>query len=567
MTIKFYLILIAAVALTIPLAAQSVISVVDFGAMPGDTMNDRMGIQRAVDYCRQHGKSKLLIPAGTYKIREAKAVQLMQDIMSFKMGKNPQDVVYTPYYPYTKGIELRNIHGLEIDAQGAVFLVEGWMEPLSIQGCSGITITGLTIDYKTPPHSEGLVTAAGSDYFDVKFERGMPVTDNFLMTRIMFWDPGKGRLLGNTVYFPQKNERLDSNTVRVRGSHPQDIVGTVALANHTMHFRPAILILESIQTVLNQVTIHAQPGMGIVGHRCNGILMKGLRVVPRPGSFQSTNTDATHFTSCKGTIRFEGCMFEGQGDDATNVHGYYQVIKEKVSEKTYDIQMEKAWGTHAMVLDYPDKGDHLELVSKRTLEVVGIYKVVKTDTFRQAWKARVRLDRTVAGNIEDYYLINVTRLPRLEFVNSTVHSHLARAVLVKTRNVLIENCVFRETTGTAIHIGAEGDWREGAGSQNVVIRNNRILRCGSGDAVQDNACAIAINVKAPDISATEIHTNIVIEGNLIEGENTNYGISVSGATEVFIRNNIFSNCSKPWNIKYAGRIVFENNYNTTDLIR
>jgi hypothetical protein len=288
--------------------------------------------------------------------------------------------------------------------------------------------------------------------------------------------------------------------------------------------------------------------------------MNGLRIVPRPGLYQSTNTDATHFTSCKGTIRFDGCTFEGQGDDATNVHGYYQLIKKQLTPQKYVIEMEKAWGTHAMVLDYPDKGDVLELVSRKTLAVVGKYTVTQSEPKPKDWSTTITLHKPLPDDLENYYLIDVTRLPRLEFVNSYVGSHLARAVLVKTRQVLIENCTFKESTGTAIHIGAEGDWREGAGSENVIVRNNRILRCGRGDGTNDGAAAIAINVKAPDISVAGIHKNILIEGNLIEGENAECGISVAGASGVTIQNNVFWGCKKPIVTKASEHLKMLHNY-------
>jgi len=544
----------------LPASGQKQISVSDFGALPNDTINDREAIQSALDYCKLNVINKLIIPAGEYRIMEEKAVQLMNDIMDGKMGENPQDVVYTPYYPYSRSLNFKGISNLEVEAFGAVLLVEGWMEPVSIESCSNISIKGLTIDYKTMPHSEGKVINVTNTYFDVKFSDEFPVKNDMVMTRIMFWDLSKNRLMGQTIYFPRQNELLAPQTIRIWASHPENIKGTIALINHTFHFRPAILIHEAINTVLEQVAIHAQPGMGIVGHRSENILMNGLRIVPRPGFYQSTNTDATHFTSCKGTIRFNGCMFEGQGDDVTNVHGYYQLITEKVADKSYTIQMEKEWGTHAMVLDFPDVGDTLELVSKKTLEVINTFTVTKVDTFQREWKTKISLNNSLPDNISDYYLIDITRLPRLEFVNSYVGSHLARAVLVKTRNVLIENCTMRESTGTAIHIGAEGDWREGAGSANITIRNNRMIRCGRGDGTNDKACAIAVNVKAPDISVPGIHKNIIIEGNLIEGEDAEYGISVSGAENVIIRNNEFTGCKTPFRVQYSAGLRFENNY-------
>ncbi len=536
------------------------VNVISFGAIPNDTINDRDAIQKALDFCRIQKIHQLLIPAGTYVIREEKAVQLMKDIMNGKMGKNPQDVIYTPYYPYSRGINFNGISNLEIEASGAFLSVQGWMEPVSLEKCSNVTIKGLTIDYQTMPHSEGKIINETTDYFDVQFTSDFPVKNNMIMTRIMFWDLSKNRLLGQSVYFPKKNELIAPQTLRIWTDHQANIKGMVALINHTFHVRPAILVHEATNTRLEQVTIHAQPGMGIVGHRSENIQIKGLRIVPRPGFYQSTNTDATHFTSCKGSIRFDGCTFEGQGDDATNVHGYYQVINEQISEKSYSIQMEKKWGTHAMVLDFPDKNDTLELVSKKTLQVIDKFVVTKADTFPKRWETVVLLDRQLPKDLENYYLIDVTRLPRLEFVNSYVGSHLARAVLVKTRNVLIENCTMRESTGTAIHIGAEGDWREGAGSQNVIVRNNRIIRCGRGDGANDGACAIAINVKAPDATVSGIHKNILIEGNLIEGDDANYGISVSGAKNVIIRNNEFSGCKSPVNIRYSTGVNSENNY-------
>ena len=547
--------------LTFSATAQKLTSVSDFGAIPNDTINDRNAIQQALDFCKIHHIKKLLIPAGKYMIREEKAVQLMNDIMDGKMGKNPESIIFTPYYPYSKGLDFRGISHLEVEASGALFLVQGLMEPISLDHCNYISIRGLTIDHETVPHSEGEIINETEDYFDVSFPADFPVKNDMVMPRIMFWDLSKNRLLGETIYHPKKNELIASQTIRIWAKHPLMIKGKIALINHTFHFRPAILIHEASNTVLQQVTIYSQPGMGIVGHRSNNILMNGLRIVPRPGFYQSTNTDATHFTSCTGTIRFDGCTFEGQGDDATNVHGYYQVINKQLSTRAYSIAIEKKWGTHAMVLDFPDKGNKMELVLKKTLAVISTYTVTKVDTFPSLWKTDIQLDRPLPKNIDDYFLIDITRLPRLEFVNSYVGSNLARAVLVKTRNVLIENCTMKESTGTAIHIGAEGDWREGAGSANVIVRNNRILRCGRGAGTNDGACGIAINVKAPDETVAGVHKNILIEGNIIEGENAACGISVSGAQKVVIRNNTFIGCKKPIVSKFSKELHFQNNYN------
>ena len=536
-------------------AQTKVINAADFGAIPDDGKDDRPALQAAVDECRENPGTTLIISPGVYDIVDTGAIKLMNDIMDWKMGRNPQDVIYTPYYPYSKGIDLNGLKNITVKAYGATLLCSGWMEPVSIINAEDITVEGLTIDYKTIPHSEGKVVKVDDEFIEVELTNTEWLRDSMLITRIMFWDLSQNRLLGKSVYFPSKTEKTDDKTIRIYIKTNTDMLGTMALMNHTFHFRPAILILESKNTTIKNVTIHSQPGMGIVGHRSKGILMEGLRVVPSPGNYQSTNTDATHFTSCQGTIRFDGCMFAGQGDDATNVHGYYHKFTKYLGNNTYDIKLEDRWCTHAAVLDFPDSGDTVEIVKKSSLEVFDRQVVVKVDTFPGEWRSEVTLSHQLPGDMNDFYFIDVTQLPALEFVNNYVGSHLARGVLVKTRNVLIENCTFREGTGTAIHIGAEGDWREGAGSQNVTIRNNRMVRTGSGDGCQDGACGIALNVKAPDETVPGIHKNILIEGNIIIGEDSPVGISIRGADKVKLVGNEITGCKKKVSAKYSTNVV------------
>lgn len=548
-------VLLLALAMSITISAQTkTLNAADFGAIPDDGRNDQQALQSAVDACRKAPGTTLIIPPGVYDIIDADAVKLMNDIMNWKMGRNPQDVIYTPYYPYSKGIDLTGLKDVTIKADGATLLCTGWMEPVSIIDAENVTIEGLTIDYKTIPHSEGKVVKVDKKYIDVELSNTEWLRDKMLITRIMFWNLNRDRLLAEPVYFPKDTKKIDDKTIRIFFRTKPGMLGTIALMDHTFHFRPALLILGSKNTVLDRITIYSQPGMGIVGHRSEDILMTGLRVVPGPGRYQSTNTDATHFTSCQGTIRFDGCMFEGQGDDATNVHGYYHKFTKDLGNNTYNIKLEERWCTHAAVLDFPDVGDTVEIVKKSSLEVITKMIVLKVDTFPKEWRSEVTFDRPLPGNKDDFYFIDVTQLPALEFVNSYVGSHLARGVLVKTRNVLIENCTFRDGTGTAIHIGAEGDWREGAGSENVTIRNNRMIRTGRGAGRQDGACAIALNVKAPNNKVPGIHKNIIIDGNIIIGEDAPVGISIQGADNVNLTENVITGCRKDVGVKYSTNV-------------
>lgn len=102
------------------------ISVRDFGAIPDDNRDDTSALRRAAEYCRKHPGTTLVIPAGTYRLRDTKAERIEQEVLEGKMGKNPERVIYTPYYPYVQGLNFDGSESVTIEALGAVIMCEGW---------------------------------------------------------------------------------------------------------------------------------------------------------------------------------------------------------------------------------------------------------------------------------------------------------------------------------------------------------------------------------------------------------------------------------------------------------
>jgi hypothetical protein len=273
----------------------------------------------------------------------------------------------------------------------------------------------------------------------------------------------------------------------------------------------------------------------------------------------STNTDATHFTSCSGTIRFLGCQFEGHGDDATNIHNYYYSVSPSGLEATYDLTVDAPTGTHAQVLDHPDPGDELEWVERDTLETLGTVQVLSVENYPEEWRSRVRLDRELPGDPASLLLINVSRLPAVRIEGCQVRSHRARAFLIKARDVLIQDNTIENTTGTAIHVGAEGYWHEGPASADVTIRNNRLIGCGRGEGTRHGASGIAIDVEAPRTDVPGLHRRITIEGNQIVGPGGERGIFVSGADGIVIRFNEIAGVRVPIEVRHSTAVeVYEN---------
>jgi hypothetical protein len=315
---------------------------------------------------------------------------------------------------------------------------------------------------------------------------------------------------------------------------------------HTLHSRPAILIERAENVRLTDVTIHSQPGMGIVGNRSENVTLTRLRIVPSAGHHCSTNTDATHFTSIKGLLRYEDCEFEGQGDDAVNVHGYYQDIVRRESAATVCIQAKPFDGTHAQSLDYPDAGDLMELTNFSSLEVRDTYRVLESTPLPDEWMCRVTLDHPLPEETGGWVLADVTRLPRLEFVGCTCIDHEANGLCIRTRSALVEGNLFRDLLGSGVKVALEPAWWESAAAADVVIRGNRIIRCGEGDWCA--AVQVYANSSKPE---GQYIRRVTIEDNIIDQSGHPHGIVCRNVEGLTIARNHICTDGSPVEIEYC----------------
>lgn len=509
--------------------------------------NDTEVFASAMEYLRSNPGTELIVPPGTYDITSPLAVEAMENVMRGNWGGNPQRIMFNPKYEYTRGISLDGQSGSIITAYGATLMVNGFMEPLSVINCSDVEVRGLTIDHLRKPFSRGTVTELGPIDEEGKreavivFDEDCPIYEHTpISLRIIFYDTEAKH---NIYAYICEYTFIDSHHIKAKlvGDTQNLKNGTLYYTVHSFHSRPAILIENAENVRLTDVTIHSQPGMGVVGNRSENITMTRLSVVPADGYHMSTDTDATHFTSIKGLLRFEDCTFDGQGDDFTNVHAYYQAVIGKEGNNTYLIQEKTPDGTHAQTLDYPDIGDTMELTRKSTLEYLDSYTVVDCVPMPDEWMCKVTLDRPLPDETDGLILSDVTRLPRLEVVGCKASHHFARSILIKTRGALVEGCTFRAVQGPAIVAAAESWWSEGVCPSDVIIRNNHVIGCAEtwGEAAgvvvkSDCENAVTRNIK-----------NVVIENNIIEAPNCAHGIYVRGVDGVKISGNVITCHGEP----------------------
>lgn len=533
---KTLLTLLALVAGSIMLQARDTRFVIDFGAIPDDGQDDTDALRAAAQYCRQHPGTTLVFAPGTYILRDKEALRVQHEAMSGAYGQDPEKRMFLPYHQYVSGLDFTGAQDITVEAAGATLMCDGWMEVITLSQTRHFTLSGLTIDHLRHPMSEGVVTQVDEGSFVVHFTR--PAVDSLTFDtpypRVVLWDLQNDGAYSSPFYFARQ-EMVGHNMVRFRGQLPQRMVGAPVSVPHSFHYRPAIFVHESEDTHLSHVTIHAHCGMGIVGFHTRDVTMDYLSVCPTSGYHFSTNTDATHFAACEGRISFDHCFFYGQGDDATNVHGYYHDI-DGVQDGWATLHLRAGTFTHCQLADVPRVGDKMALVRISTLEPVREYTVRQVRHQPKSVTFDVRLNAQLPDSIQDYYLINTTLMPSLVFRNSVDYGHIARSVLVKTHNVLIENNIFRGVSMTPVILCSESGWKEGWHTENAIIRGNHFDHCNVTSYCQ--GASIGVRLEAPDNASVQLHRNILIEDNTFRGMgDTECAISVENAQHVTLRNN------------------------------
>ena len=516
-------------------------------------------ISLAMQYLKDHPGTTLVMEPGVYTITSELAQWTRQSVLNGDFGSNPQRTMFHPKFPYTRGMDFAGQRGSRILAYGVTLMIDGFMEPVSLNHCENIELCGITIDHTRKPYTHGTVTSityADDNNMIVSVTTGdaFPVTAGTSMTlRQRFYDPPKDCFLSTDS--PKNWEWIDAHHLRLHMTRDDAVkAGMEYYCIHTYHYRPAILIEHAKNITLTDVTIHSQPGMGIVGNRSEDVLIRRLAIIPSAGEHWSTNTDATHFTSMKGTLRLENCISEAHGDDFVNVHAYYHDVIRREAPNVCYMQEKTPDGTHAQSLDYPDIGDTLELTSRDTLQVLDTFTVMDCVPMPEEWMCKVTLDHPLPDNTDGLMLADVTRLPRLEVVGCTITSHYARSILIKTRNVLIERNFFKNALGMAVEVAAEAGWYEGVGPADVVIRNNRIVNCGCREAA-----GVVVKADAEHAAGQSIY-HVTIEDNIIDVPFAAHAIFVRNTDGVTIARNHCVCTETPIIVRDCKNVVCDNAY-------
>lgn len=487
-------------------------------------------LREAGDFLREHPSSTLVIDPGTYVLTTSRARTTENRVLEGRLSSNPQIIMFDPDFKYDRGLDLDGTKNARIEAYGVTILVDGFMEPISVRNCKGAEILGLTIDHKRRPYSRCKVTEQRCNILSLEFDEPYPITNGIPHMRCAIADEELGRFteevyICNMTYIDEYHAQFRTTT--------KNLEGKTLYVWHTFHSRPAILIENATKTHIKDVTVHSQPGMGITAHDSEDILIERLKVVPAEGEYMSTNTDATHFASCRGKLRLDGCMMVGMGDDGINCHSYYHNIIE-LEGTTLKVKATPPDGTHTQVPEKIRKGDTLEIVNAATLETETTVKVVEA-SFENGVNV-LEIDKAVmtVDGVE-FIVADRDALPKLELVNCTMKNHFARGALIKTKYALVENCTIENTFDQAIKIAPESSWKESGATEDVTIRGCRMINCG----LKNKTCGGVFMYSECDDRSDYPHGKVTIENCTVETD-ADYAVIIRNTKSATLKNNTLS---------------------------
>lgn len=496
------------------------------GAVSGDGQDDTAALLAAIEACRDQPGTRVVLPKGEY---------------DFFAGSNQR-------HP-SVAVALENLKDVTIDGSGSTLVFHGKMGGYWAYRSSGIRFENMVIDYARPPFSVGMIVAATDKTFDVEVDEEFPVEGGEPVEAFMDHDPDTGVFArhGLDIYYGvEKTELVAPQTLRVFLKNPANVTtGRLAVLRHQVYGFNSFGVVECEDVTARNITIYTIPGMGFVGIRSRDLLLENFNVEIKPGTgrLTSATADATHFQGCQGTITIRNCKFEGMGDDAINIKsGLYLSVQEIVDEHTVLAQH------NLKMQDLPSAGDRMELSHVRNLIPYTTLTVESATLEEDKQTHRLVFQEQLPEELEVTDVFgNATRAPKVRISDVHTSRNRARGFLIQTRDAIIEDCTFRDTTSGGIWVMTEVvHFYESIGTQDIIVRNNKFYNCNYGGPLGEGVLSVQAYLNAfaypPEPG---VHKNIVLENNLIDGSD-NAGIFVTGVDGLRMTGNVVKNaCRMP----------------------
>ena len=520
------------------------LSISDYGSKPGDSGDAVPAIRAALEAARHLNGQPAIIRFAPGRYRCLGGALL------------PDGRTHKP------SIDVAGLENVTLDGQGATLVGRDIAGLFSFHGSSNVTIRNLTVDWDPLPHTSGRVVGILPEAHAFDIEPLIPSNPppGRIVQGVLAYNPERHRLADNgwDVYQTQGERDADPTQLtpegRLRIFERRDAglpeVGWYVVVRHQVYGHDAFVFTGCTNVVMEDVTIHAVPGMGVIGMGCRDLTIRRIKVVPSDGGWMSATADAMHFNTCRGTVTVEDCEFAGMGDDAINIHAMYGLVTARLDDRTLAVgraRMHPYYDKERGIWDAPAVGDKLEYSGgDEPLIAQGELIVEEARQDEKQHRTIVKFKTALpAGVGENTVLSNLSTTPAVRIRRCFVHGNRARGMLLQSRDVLVEDCRFEDVSAAGLHICTDAqDWWESLGSRDVTVKDCVFRRCNFGAARRVAALDIFSDLPNGRQSAAGVHQRLHILNNTFE-DNSGAAIHVGSSEDVEVRGNRFAGGTGP----------------------
>ena len=354
-----------------------------------------------------------------------------------------------------------------------------------------VQVENLSIDHDPLPFTQGTVLLVNRQdgWFDVALHAGYPVLSEPWFAEApkpygqwgMIFDRKHPQLKRGAAdfIFIETWEQIRERVWRVFPVEEQrERLKDMALGDRYVHLArhgkgAGIFFWRSRECGVRNVAIYASQSLAVGAVSSDRITVQELVVMRKPDTDRllSTNADGVHLQqNLRGPI-IENCRFEGMADDGINIYYYPNTVSAVISDtilRTNRAGVVEA-GDSVLVFE-PETG---RILGKAAVSEI---RLAPDDAYR------ITLDQPLSGAVvgaNGLHLYNLSRCGA-DFVirGNTFENHRRHGMMIKAPHGIIENNTIRAIGGSAMVLGNDPDWPEGAIPSDILLRNNHIEEVG-----------------------------------------------------------------------------------------
>lgn len=438
------------------------------------------------------------------------------------------------------------------------------------KGCRGLDWRGFMVTTDNPPGSAGRVVAKDlkAHTYDVRIDAAFPFTgeehilgvdtcdeDGTPDYIIESWHKARrtevpdGAGGTRTKITALEYEVLGDHLIRIPAPKWADLhwlpIGERVYFRYMIYGTTVFSFNDCADVRMRDIEIERCGSMGaVLGTGTADFTFERFNIRPPAGSpaLIASGADGIHVLGLSGSLTLRDCHFKGLGDDALNVHAKSGEVKDYDpstgamrcigrSRKREEIALPRGWAR---------AGDELIVYDRETLLTKGRVRLAE---YAEGGAARAESGEVAIRNGD--FLANARDFPSVHVADCTVENTRARALVLQSHNMLVENCTFRGLSLPGVIISPDFRyWNEVGPTVNTEIRGCLFEKCGINKS-RANLGALMVKT-SHDATFTDepagVHRDIRVIGNTFRNCG-NSGIFIQATRGVALKGNRFENCS------------------------